>query len=60
MNMDTKNETFHGIGKTERRRMIRRWKEEGGGLSLKAWAKLQPPVGDAAFRWFQAKKGAAA
>ncbi|MEQ9317946.1 MAG: hypothetical protein RIF41_02265 [Polyangiaceae bacterium] len=50
--------TYPGIGKTERRRVIQRWKEEGKplGLSLKQWAAQQHPVGDAAFNWLQAKK----
>jgi len=50
--------TYPGIGKTERRRMVQRWKEEGKplGLSLKQWAAQQHPVGDAAFNWLQAKK----
>jgi hypothetical protein len=56
MNMDTNNETFRGLGKTECRRMKRRWKEESSGLSLKAWARLQHPVGDPAFNWLQAKR----
>lgn len=57
MNMPIENEAFRGLGRTERRRMIRRWKEEGGGLSLKAWARKQDPVGDAAYHWLKAKKG---
>jgi hypothetical protein len=45
-----------GIGKAGRRRMIRRWKAEGNGLSLKAWARRQSSVGDAAYVWVQAKR----
>lgn len=50
--------TYPGVGKTERRRVIQRWKEEGKplGLSLKQWAAQQHPVGDAAFNWLMAKK----
>ncbi len=49
---------FFGVGKTERRRLVQRWKEEGKplGLSLKQWAAQQHPVGDAAFNWLQAKR----
>ncbi len=50
------NETFVGLGKTERRRMLRLWRERGRGLSLKAWAALQHPVGDAAYSWLAAKR----
>lgn len=51
------SEVFNGIGKVERRRMKKRWKLEGKplGLSLRAWARQQHPVGDSAFRWVQAK-----
>jgi hypothetical protein len=49
-------ETYKGIGRTERRRMIRKWKEEGNGLSLRAWAARQHPVGDAAYVWLRAKR----
>lgn len=45
-----------GIGRAARRLMIRQWKEEGGGLSLRAWAARQHPVGDAAYVWLQAKR----
>jgi hypothetical protein len=45
-----------GIGRKERRRVVRRWKAEGSGLSLKAWAAKQSPVGDAAYIWLQAKR----
>lgn len=50
--------TYPGVGKTERRRVIQRWKEEGKplDLSLKQWAAQQHPVGDAAFAWLSAKK----
>ena len=52
-------EMFRGLGKTERRRMVKRWHEEGRskGLSLRQWASQQHPVGDSAYVWFQAKKG---
>lgn len=44
-----------GLGKTERRRMVKRWREEGRGLSLRTWARKQHPVGDSAFAWIQTK-----
>lgn len=48
---------YKGIGRTERRRMKKRWREEGKplGLSLRAWARQQHPVGDSAFAWVMAK-----
>ncbi len=49
------HEVFAGVGRTERRKMIRLWKESGSGLSLKEWARLQHPVGDAGYAWLQAK-----
>jgi hypothetical protein len=54
--METK-EGFHGIGRRERRSMIRRWKTEGKGMSLKQWAR-QATIGDAAAAWLETKKGA--
>lgn len=54
--MTTTEAHITGIGKTEKRRMVKRWKLEGNGLSLKEWAARQPPVGDAAFVWLQAKR----
>jgi hypothetical protein len=50
-------EAYKGIGRTERRRMIRRWKAEGKGLTLRAWARKQHPVGDSAQAWLKAKQG---
>jgi len=50
------NEGYRGIGREERRRMIRRWKEEGRGLSLKQWARMAG-IGDAALSWIMSKKG---
>lgn len=52
-------EQHKGIGRTERRRMLKRWHEEGKpkGLSLRQWASQQHPVGDSAFYWIQAKRG---
>ena len=49
--------TCAGIGRRERRRMIKRWKEANSGLSLKAWARKQNPVGDGAYIWWRAKGG---
>lgn len=48
---------FVGIGRRHRRLMVQRWKESGTGLSLKAWARTQHPVGDAAYIWWRAKGG---
>ena len=48
-------ETSKGVGSMERRRMIRKWKLEGQGLSLKEWARRQS-VGDAALAWVEGKK----
>lgn len=48
-------ETFKGLGRAERRKMIRLWKETASGLSLKDWARAQHPVGDAAYAWIKAK-----
>jgi len=52
INLESKSK---GIGRKERQRMIRRWKIEGNGLSLKEWAKQQG-VGDAALAWKEAKR----
>ena len=49
-------DVFKGIGRVARRQMIKMWKEQGEGLSLKAWARRQNPVGDAAYVWVQAKR----
>jgi hypothetical protein len=49
-------ERSRGIGKKELRRMKKRWKEEGSGLSLKEWAK-NGQVGDAQAAWIEAKRG---
>jgi hypothetical protein len=58
MATDMKTEKTTGLGKSERRRMIRRWKSEGVGLSLKQWAHQNDLVGDAAQAWLTVKKGA--
>ena len=50
-------EKFAGLGKRERRRLIRRWKSEGQGLSLKQWAQQNNLVGDAAQAWLGTKRG---
>jgi hypothetical protein len=48
-------EGFKGLGRRRRRRMIRHWKAEGGGKSLKDWARIAG-VGDAALVWFEHKR----
>jgi hypothetical protein len=53
--MDMWKEGFQGIGRRERRSMIRRWKSEAHGMSLKQWARLAQ-VGDAAIAWLEKKK----
>ena len=53
--MGTRKEGFCGIGKRERRTMIRRWKIEANGMSLKQWARLGK-VGEAATAWLETKK----
>ncbi len=50
-------EGYNGLGRRERRRLIRRWKVEGNGLSLKDWARsLSTLVGDSAKVWIEHKK----
>jgi hypothetical protein len=49
------NDGFAGLGRKERRRMVRRWQCEGAGQSLKAWAR-QALVGDAAAAWLASKR----
>ena len=53
--METRKEGFYGIGRRERRNMIRRWKSEGHGMSLKQWARLAQ-VGEAATAWLETKR----
>jgi hypothetical protein len=48
-------EGYRGLGRRERRRMVRRWKTEGRGQSLKEWAR-RAAVGDAAVAWLENKK----
>ena len=56
MNMNTEKETYCGIGRRERRKMVRRWRDETGGkISLKNWARDQNPVGDSAYAWLRGK-----
>jgi len=50
-------EGFNGVGRKDRRYMIRLWKESGTELGLKAWAR-QAQIGDIAHVWFNSKKGA--
>lgn len=49
------NEGYKGLGRAARRAMLRRWRKEGKGKSLKAWAKLAQ-VGDAAVCWLEHKR----
>jgi len=50
-------EKYTGVGRSDRRRMIRKWKAETGGrISLKQWARDQPPVGDIAYAWIKSKQ----
>ncbi len=51
----TSHEGYKGLGRADRRRMKRRWRTEGQGMSLKQWAK-HTGVGDAADVWLKAKK----
>lgn len=53
----TPTESYQGLGRAERRRMKRRWRQEGGGLSLKDWARKMG-VGDAALNWLEHKREA--
>ena len=54
------NEIFKGVGRKQRRMMIRLWKADMAGskkkLSLKVWAR-NAPVGDVGHVWLQAKRG---
>lgn len=49
-------EGYNGVGRKNRRTMIRLWKESGSKLSLKAWAKTAS-VGDIGFVWLNTKRG---
>ncbi len=48
-------EATNGIGRAERRKLIRRWKTEGAGLSLKEFAR-RTGVGDVGYVWAEHKK----
>lgn len=50
------NETYKGIGRKQRRLMVRLWKESGTKLSLKAWARTTQ-LGEVGFVWLQTKRG---
>lgn len=50
------SDLYRGVGRGVRREVVRRWKREGKGLSLKQWARRQSPVGDTAYLWAQAKQ----
>ena len=52
------HEGFRGIGRKERRRLVKRWRQEGAGLSLKQWAQQNNLVGDAAQAWIESKRSA--
>ena len=49
------SEDFKGVGKRNKRIMLRLWKEQGRGKSLKEWAK-SAEVGDVAHVWLRTKK----
>lgn len=51
----TDNEGYSGIGRADRRRMVRLWRASGSGLSLKEWA-AQQGVGDIADVWIKSKR----
>jgi len=55
--MMTDEEKSKGLGRRERQRLIRRWKKDGTGLSLKQWAQTNALVGDAAQAWLEQKRG---
>ena len=59
MASDKDEEAFRGLGRKERRRMKKRWREEGSHESLKEWAK-KGQVGDAAVVWLERKRKAGA
>lgn len=48
-------EGYRGLGRRERRRMLRRWKTEGRGQSLKQWAR-GAVVGEAGLAWLANKR----
>jgi hypothetical protein len=52
---DKNEEASRGLGRKERRRMKKRWKEEGGQMSLKEWAK-KGEVGEASVAWLEHKR----
>ena len=54
--IDMTTEKTTGLGRRERRRLVRRWKAEGEGLSLKQWAQKNAVVGDAAEAWLEIKR----
>jgi hypothetical protein len=53
---DKSEEASRGLGRKERRRMKKRWKEEGSPLSLKEWAK-KGEVGEASVAWLEHNRG---
>lgn len=44
-----------GVGRKNRRLMVKLWKESGTTLSLKEWAR-QAQAGDVAQAWYEGKK----
>lgn len=48
-------EGYKGVGRKNRRLMIRLWKESGTHLSLQAWARTQE-IGHVARAWIEHKK----
>jgi hypothetical protein len=54
--MKMQSEGYNGLGRTQRRAMIKRWKDSGTELSLKAWAAQQDKVGDGAQVWLMTKR----
>lgn len=49
------SEDYKGVGRKDRRSMIKRWKDSGSKLSLKQWARKQG-VGDVADVWLRSKQ----
>lgn len=50
------NEEYRGVGRKDRRLMIKLWKESGTDLSLKKWAE-RTGAGHVANAWINAKRG---
>lgn len=54
MQNQTDQEGYRGVGRADRRRMVRMWRASGTDLSLKEWA-AQQGVGDIADVWIKSK-----